>query len=222
MAISQAAIFNSAGYPVILALTSEAIHRHLAETAFDIAVLNHTLSFPERKSLAEQIKAIDPGISILVLHSSGALGNPSADIAVDSRLGPAAILRALKRIELMQWLRKKHSRVEDEYLVIVDENRNYLFASDAACRLLGYDRVQFLELRIDDVVAGARETTEPLFSEFVSNGTQTGTIVLRHRSGRLIDVQYAAEVGPDGSLLARWHPLPRLHSPRESKPSHHQ
>ncbi len=221
MAISQAAIFNSAGYPVILAPTAEEIERHVETTAFDVAVLNHTLSLGERKNLAGKIKTVAPATGVLVLHASGALGNPNADIAVDSRLGPAAILRALKRIELMQWLRKTHSLLEHEYLVIVDANRNYVFASDAACRLLGYDRVQFLELRIDDVVAGASGVAEPLFSSFVNEGAQTGTIALRHRSGRLIEVEYAAEVGPDGSLLARWHPLPPP-APAASQPSRHQ
>lgn len=222
MAISQAAILNSAGYPVILALTADAIHRHVAETGFDIAVLNHTLSFAARKRMAEKIKSVDPNMGVLVLHSSGALGNPHADIAIDSRLGPAAILRALKRIELMQWLRKSHAHVEDEYLVIVDDKRNYVFASDAACGLLGYDRVQFLELRIDDVVSGASGVAEPLFSRFVAEREQAGTIVLRHRSGRLITVKYEAEVGPDGSLLARWHPLQAVQSSREVEVSRHQ
>jgi len=202
-AVSQGAIFNAAGYPVILASAHD-INHHLQNTAFDVAVLNHTLPFLARERLARQIKALSPGLGVLVLHASGALGNPYADIAVDSRLGPTAILLGLKRVEMMQWVARTHAHAEDEYLVVVDENRNYVFASDAACRLLGYDRVQFLELRIDDVVAGASSVAQPLFDRFVHDREQQGSIVLRHRSGRLIPVHYDAEVVPDGSLLARW------------------
>ena len=208
MLLSQGAIFNSAGYPVILAPSEGHIQHHLEHTIFDIAVLNHTLAFPRRKELARRIKTMDPETGVLVLHASGKLDNPDADIAVDSRLSPQTVLRALKRVEVMRSMRRAHSGVEGECLVIVDRDRNYIFASDAACELLGYERSQFLELRIDDVVAGSTAVTEPLFIQYVADGKQHGLITLRHRSGRLVEVKYAAEVHADGSLLARWEPLP--------------
>lgn len=207
MLVSQGAIFNSAGYPVILAPSRENIEHHLAHTVFDIAVLNHTLPFSERKKLARRIKKMDPDLGILILHASGALDNPYADIAVDSRLGPQATLLAVKRVDLMRTMRKTHSNLRNEYLVIVDHERNYVFASDAACELLGYDRPQFLELRIDDVVAGSTPVTEPLFKRFVAENRQQGVITLRHRSGRLLDVKYLAEVHESGYMLARWQPI---------------
>lgn len=205
--VSQGAIFNSAGYPVIFASSSGEIQHHLESSAFDIAVLNHTLSFADRKKLAQQIKETDGEMGVLVLHASGALNNPHADIAVDSRLGPQAILLGLKRVEAMQTMRKSQIHLEQQFVVIVDKDRNYIYASNAACELLGYDRVQFLELRIDDVVAGATTVAEPLFEQFVNDGRQHGVIVLRHRSGRLVEVRYSAEVRPDGSLLAYWQPI---------------
>jgi len=205
--ISQGAIFNSAGYPVIFASSLGEIQHHLERSGFDIAVLNHTLSFADRKKLVQQIKETDGDTGVLVLHASGALKNPNADIAVDSRLGPQAILLGLKRVETMQAMRKSQTHLDQQFVVIVDKDRTYIYASDAACELLGYDRVQFLELRIDDVVAGATTVTEPLFQQFVNDGTQRGVIVLRHRSGRLVQVRYSAEVRPDGSLLAHWQPF---------------
>lgn len=207
MVVSQGAIFNSARYPVIFASSSEEIQHHLESSGFDIAVLNHTLSFADRKKLAQQIKETDGDAGVLVLHASGALNNPHADIAVDSRMGPHAILLGLRRVEAMQAMRKSHAHSDQRLVVIVDKDRNYIYVSDAACELLGYDRVQFLELRIDDVVAGATTVAEPLFQQFVNDGTQGGVIVLRHRSGRLVEVRYSAEVRSDGSLLAYWHPI---------------
>jgi PAS domain-containing protein len=140
MLLSQGAIFNSSGYPVILACSLQQAQHHLEHTAFDIAVRNHTLSFGQRKDLARKIKGADAHAGVLVLHARGALENPNADIAVDPRLGRQAVLLAAKRVETMRAMRKNHSNLESEYLVIVDRDRDYIFASDAACALLGYDR----------------------------------------------------------------------------------
>ena len=198
---------------MIFASSPEEIQHHLKSSAFDIAVLNHTLSFAVRKKLAQEIKEADVHTGVLVLHASGALNNPHADIAVDSRLGPQAVLLGLKRVETMQAVRKSHAHLDHQPVVIVDHDRNYIYASDAACDLLGYDRVQFLELRIDDVLAGATTVAEPLFQQFVNDGRQHGSIVLRHRSGRLVEVRYSAEVRSDGSLLAHWYPLSEMRGP---------
>jgi hypothetical protein len=64
-----------------------------------------------------------------------------------------------------------------------------------------------LELRIDDIVAGATPVAAPLFQDFVAEGKQTGKIILRHRSGRLVPVKYQAVVEPDGCTIAQWEPL---------------
>jgi hypothetical protein len=90
---------------------------------------------------------------------------------------------------------------------VADLNRNYTFATDPVCELLGYDRAMLLELRIDDIVDGSTHVADPLFREFVSEGTQTGRIALRHRSGKKIQVKYSAVVEPDGCMIAHWEPL---------------
>jgi PAS domain-containing protein len=93
------------------------------------------------------------------------------------------------------------------YFVVADANRNFIFASDAVCTLLGYDRAVFLELRIDNVVKGATAVTQPLFQKFVAEGQQEGRISLKHRSGRIIRVDYRSKVEADGCMLARWEPV---------------
>jgi hypothetical protein len=87
-----------------------------------------------------------------------------------------------------------------KYVVVADLNRNYTFATDP-------DRAMLLELRIDDIVDGSTHVADPLFREFVSEGTQTGRIALRHRSGKKIQVKYSAVVEPDGCMIAHWEPL---------------
>jgi PAS domain-containing protein len=88
--------------------------------------------------------------------------------------------------------------------VVVDPDRNYIFANDAACQLVGFDHPHFMELRIDDLVVGNSQVAEPLFQRFVSDGSQAGTIKLRHRSGQILKVKYWAQVRDDGYMMARW------------------
>jgi PAS domain-containing protein len=108
----------------------------------------------------------------------------------------------------MQHARSHHGAQSDgKYVVVADLNRNYTFATDPVCELLGYDRAMLLELRIDDIVEGSTRMAAPLFQEFVAQGTQTGRITLRHRSGRKIQVNYSAVAEPDGCVIAHWEPL---------------
>lgn len=204
---SQSAILQDAGYPVTTASTPEEIHAHTRAAAYDIAILNHTLSFPERRKLAQEIKERDRLKGVLILHASGVLGNPNADIAVDSRAGAANVLRALERVDILRAMRAQHASEDQRPIVVVDPERNYVFANDAACRLVGYDHAQFMELRIDDIVVGNSQVAEPLFERFVSDGRQSGMIKLRHRSGRFLTVRYWAEVRADGYMMARWEPV---------------
>jgi PAS domain-containing protein len=202
----QGAVFRNAGYSVNTAADGE-IRGRIESAAFNILVLNHTLSFADRKLLANEAKRHNPDSGVLVLHHSGSLGNPAVDLAVDSRSGAKAMLRALQRLEGMLHARSHLLEIAATYFVVADASRNYTYVTDSVCDLLGYNRANLLELRIDDVVAGATPVTVPLFQQFVDDRQQTGIISLRHRSGRLIPVKYWAEVKQDGCMTARWEPL---------------
>lgn len=204
----QREVFRTSGYEVVATATKEHIPEHIENIDFDVVVLNHTLSFADRKELARKAKQRNPNSGVLVLHHSGSLGNPYVDLAVDSRAGVKPVLDTLKRIESMQHARTHHGPdAEGKYVVVADLNRNYTFATNPVCELLGYDRAMLLELRIDDVVDGSSNVAAPLFHEFVAQGKQSGTINLRHRSGMKIPVKYWSSVEPDGCAIARWEPL---------------
>ncbi|HLK52086.1 MAG TPA: hypothetical protein VKU42_01450 [Candidatus Angelobacter sp.] len=204
----QAEVFRDSGYAVIAAASHDEVHEHIENTDFDIVVLNHTISFADRKALARKMKSRNASSGVLVLHHSGALGNPYVDLAVDSRSGVNAMLHAVKRVKGMLHARQHHvNGSEGKYVVVADMNRNYCYVTDPVCELLGYDRAMLLELRIDDIVAGSTAVADPLFQEFVAEGKQSGKITLRHRSGKLIDVKYQAVVASDGCTIARWEPL---------------
>jgi len=204
----QSAVFSQTGQFVTAASSIEQVQEQIENNDFDVFILNHTLPFADRKLLARKIKKLRPASGVLVLHHSGSLGNPYVDLAVDSRSGALAMLRGLERVENMLHARS-HQRAdfEGEYVVVADASRNYTFVTDAVCDLLGYDRAMLLDLRIDDVVAGAAPVVAPLFEDFVAAGQQTGRIVLRHRSRKLVTVQYWASVEPDGCMIARWEPV---------------
>ncbi len=204
----QREVFRNSGYEVVAAGSNEAIQEHIENTDFDVIILNHTLSFAERKALARKTKQRNPNHGVMVLHHSGSLGNPYVDLAVDSRAGVKPMLHTLKRLEAMQHARSQHvGESNGKYVVVADLNRNYTFVTDPVCDLLGYDRAMFLELRIDDVVDGSTNVTAPLFKEFVAQGKQVGRITLRHRSGRKVPVKYSSHVAGDGCVIAHWEPL---------------
>jgi hypothetical protein len=204
----QAEVFRKSNYVVIPAASNAAILEHIKNTDFDVLVLNHTISFADRKTLARKMKSRHPLSGVVVLHHSGSLGNPYADLAVDSRTGAKAMLQAVKRVESMLHARHHHvNGSEGKYIVVADLHRNYSFVTDQVCELLGYDRAMLLELRIDDIVVGSTSVADPLFQEFVTEGKQSGEITLRHRSGKLVEVKYQAVVEPDGCTIARWEPL---------------
>jgi hypothetical protein len=207
----QGAVFRDSGYDVVAAAANEKIQEHIENTDFEVIILNHTLSFADRKALARKTKLRNPDHGVLVLHHSGSLGNPYVDLAVDSRSGAQAMLRALQRVEAMLHGRThQQAGLEAKLFVVADANRNYTFVTDPVCELLGYDRAMLLELRIDDIVAGATPVTAPLFQEFVAARKQSGRITLRHRSGKKVAVQYWSSVEPDGCMVARWEPLDTL------------
>jgi hypothetical protein len=204
----QGEVFRNSGYQVVAAGSKEEIQEHIENTDFDVIILNHTLSFADRKTLAQKTKQRNPNNGVMVLHHSGSLGDPYVDLAVDSRGGAQSMLHTLKRIEAMQHARLHHSpNADGRYVVVADLNRNYTFATHSVCDLLGYDRAMLLELRIDDVVDGSTHVAAPLFRDFVGHGAQTGSIALRRRSGKRIQVNYSAVVEPDGCMIAHWEPL---------------
>ncbi len=213
---SQVALFESSGYPVITAVTSREIESKACGDGFEIAVLNHTLSFAERAGFASKIKGHDWKKGVLVLHASGAKGNPHADAAVDSRTGAPEVLNALKKVEVLRSMRMQHADEDRRPIVVVDPDRNYIFANDPACRLVGFDHAEFLQLRIDEIVVGGSQVVQPLFNEFVAEGMQMGTIKLRHHSGAIILVKYEAQVRPDGYMMARWDPIEGADGPANS------
>jgi DNA-binding response OmpR family regulator len=64
----QREVFRGSGYEVVAAASNEEIQEHIENTDFDVIILNHTLSFADRKTLARKTKQRNPNNGVLVLH----------------------------------------------------------------------------------------------------------------------------------------------------------
>lgn len=93
---AQISMFDKAGYAVVPALGRATIEVALAQGGFDLVVLGHTLTKDDRHHLPYMAKKANPATRVLVLHASGK--HPKVDIALDSRLGEAAVLEAVAHL----------------------------------------------------------------------------------------------------------------------------
>ena len=76
-------------------------------------------------------------------------------------------------------------------MLLVDDDRRYIEANPAACRLLRCERDELLTRRIDDFAAGA-EDLAPLWRAFLDEGTQSGRFKIERADGTRVTVSYSA------------------------------
>ena len=93
---TQAKLLEKAGYVVVPAMGREAIEDAVARTAFNLVILGHTLTKDDRHHLAYAAKKFIPATRVLVLHASGK--HPKVDLAIDSRRGEGAVLKAVTQL----------------------------------------------------------------------------------------------------------------------------
>ena len=205
---SQAAVFSRFGYPLAVSLFKGSADAAVPASGFDIAVLNHTLTRDIRQQLAKTVKQKCPRALVLALHASGGLGNPVVDAAVDSRVGPQAIVERLKVLASMLAVRDhNHPELSNRYVAVVNADRCYTFVSEGVSELLGYSRAEIIGREIEEIVYPKSADVEGLFRDFVRDGGQQGQILLRHRAGHPIAVRYSSTAYPDGCLVAEWAPI---------------
>ncbi|MDB4987192.1 MAG: ATPase, partial [Myxococcaceae bacterium] len=104
-------------------------------------------------------------------------------------------------------------------LLLADDQRRYVEANPAACRLLGVERSHLLGMRIDDVLplAGAEGSIELQWSAFLRDGTQAAEIELRKADGQVRTVSFSAQAHVQPGLH-----LSVLHDVSEQRESERQ
>ncbi len=102
--------------------------------------------------------------------------------------------------------------------VEVDENRCYVNVNDAACELLGYSREELLSMKIDDVSYPSGAHVDPMYSQYLEDGSMKGIFALRRKSGEILWIRFSA-TSTNGRSRATWthyevwdanHPRPNL------------
>lgn len=88
-------------------------------------------------------------------------------------------------------------------IFVADATRRYRDVNAAATALLGYDRDELLQLRIDDVVVGGPDWAQAEFSQYVQDGRWMGELELRRKDGSVVPVEALATVAelPSGPVF---------------------
>jgi DNA-binding NtrC family response regulator len=93
---TQAEIFKKAGYATTQVVGRAAAEQALKQGSFELIILGHTLSKEDRHHLPYKARKANENMRILVLHASG--NHPAVDMAMDSRQGPEAVLKAVSTL----------------------------------------------------------------------------------------------------------------------------
>lgn len=85
-------------------------------------------------------------------------------------------------------------------IIVTDANRQFQDANTAAIALLGYERDELLQFRVEDIVASDTDTTRTEFSRFSNDGIWQGELKLRRKDGSVVPVEARAAIVelPDG------------------------
>jgi PAS domain S-box-containing protein len=75
-------------------------------------------------------------------------------------------------------------------IFVADEDMRYLAVNRRACDLLGYTRMELLEMHVSDV--SPMPLASQLFDRLVRRGSQSGTVALRRRDGSELVASYEA------------------------------
>jgi len=99
-----------------------------------------------------------------------------------------------------------HPELEaQKYVVFVDATRRYTDCSVDVSSLVGYDRAELLNMKIDDL-SFDNFCVPHLFERYLREARQHGEYILRHKNGSPILIRYRAWVFDDGCLAATWVP----------------
>ncbi|MBV9670793.1 MAG: PAS domain-containing protein [Acidobacteriales bacterium] len=180
--------------------------RSIARVEPDVLVVDWTISFDDRRMLAEQAKRTRPECVIMAFHAS-ARNDDWVDCACDSRRGLGILMSAWNQcLNIAQLRRHGHAELEEEYVFVADAHRKYVYASPAALSLLGFTLPEMLSMTVDDLTFPRTEIAPAMFEEFKRTGIMEGDYVLRKRSGEPLRIRFKATALDDGCLVSRWQP----------------
>ena len=79
-------------------------------------------------------------------------------------------------------------------ILVADSERRYQDANPAALALLGYERDELLNLRVEDIVASEQAWTKEEYASYLDTNRWVGELELRHKDGTIMPVEARATV----------------------------
>ena len=93
-----------------------------------------------------------------------------------------------------------------EFILVADDVGAYVHATRGVTAVLGYDPVDLIGVRIQDLAATELQETTPMqWDDFLAHGRQEGAFRLQAKDGRIVSVRYQARAH---------HPVPGFHASR--------
>ena len=129
----------------------------------------------------------------------------------ENTLGVAAAVRhaaPAKRQRAEGWLRSNGKATRDmvectsDALFFVDRQGYYQYANRRASQLLGYTYDQLVSMSIVETTPDADQAkTRRLFRQLQRTGTMRCELLLKHRNGGIVPVDFSATLLPDGAVF---------------------
>lgn len=92
------------------------------------------------------------------------------------------------------------SKVNPEFVTVVDDDRRFVEVSDSFCQLLGYRREELIGKAYDDVTAPNTNDVPTVFQLFIQLGYMHGLWMLASRRGTRVLVRYESWIRPDSYI----------------------
>jgi PAS domain S-box-containing protein len=208
-------VLERAGYYVLPATSKDQALSLLRLQRCDLVVVAGTIP---KEHLAEIVSAAPKSLPILSMFGGTRIEVAGITAYMPLLDGPEVMLNTVRQLlsEPMP-VKGVHAHptkpahheqhgLQSPYLVFADGNRRLIEVTEEVCGLLGYKREELLGKTVEEITAPDTAPVAELYDQFVQEGFQEGSYVLRHRSGRSIPMRYRAHVFPDGCMAAEWYP----------------
>jgi PAS domain-containing protein len=125
------------------------------------------------------------------------------------RPAPAEEVRAAALEVIAAWAAYQDAALPpdtSEFMLVADDVGTYVHATQGVTAVLGYDPVDLIGARVEDLAAIALQDTTPgRWADFLAEGRQDGRFQLRAKNDRLVSLHYQARAH---------HPVPGFHASR--------
>jgi PAS domain S-box-containing protein len=210
-------VLERAGYYVLPATSKDQALSLLRLQRCDLVIIAGSIP---KEHLAQIVSAAPKGLPILSMFGGARIEAAGISAYMPLLDGPEVMLNTVRQLlaepmpvrsaDAHLAVKPAHHEqhgLQSPYLVFADSNRRLVEVTEEVCGLLGYKREELLGKTVEDITAPNTAPVAELYEQFVQEGFQEGSYMLRHSTGRSIPMRYRAQVFPDGCMAAEWYPF---------------